>query len=133
MGAETLAAPARPALPPPVTITDRAAARLRELMDKSDKPIIGLRVGVRSRGCSGLSYFLEYADEQKRFEDKVETKGVAILIEPSASMFLIGTEMDYVEEDLGARFVFNNPNEVDRCGCGESFRVQQQEAEPAAP
>lgn len=133
MGVETLAGPTRRALPPPITITDRAAARLRDLMAKSDKPIIGLRVGVRARGCSGLSYFLEYAEEQKRFEDKVEAKGVAILIEPSASMFLIGTEMDYVEEDLGARFVFNNPNEVDRCGCGESFRVQQQEAEPAAP
>jgi len=133
MGVETLAGPTRRALPPPITITDRAADRLRHLMEKSDKPIIGLRVGVRSRGCSGLSYFLEYAEELKRFEDKVETKGVSILIEPSASMFLIGTEMDYVEEDLGARFVFNNPNEVDRCGCGESFRVQQQEEEPAAP
>ena len=124
-------------LPKAITLTDRAATRLRELMDMADKPIIGLRVGVRARGCSGLTYFMEYAEEQKRFEDMVEDKGVTVLIEPSASMFLIGTEMDYVQEDLGARFVFNNPNEVDRCGCGESFRVApeqpDQPEQPAAP
>lgn len=110
-------------LPPPVTLTDRAAARLKELMAKADKPVIGLRVGVKSRGCSGLSYTMEYAEERKKFEDAIEDKGVTVLIEPTATMFLIGTEMDYVEEAMGARFVFNNPNEVDRCGCGESFRV----------
>ena len=124
-------------LPKAITLTDRAATRLRELMDMADKPIIGLRVGVRARGCSGLTYFMEYAEEQKRFEDMVEDKGVTVLIEPAASMFLIGTEMDYVQEDLGARFVFNNPNEVDRCGCGESFRVApeqpDQPEQPAAP
>lgn len=112
-------------LPSPITLTDRAASRVKELMANADKPIIGLRLGVKARGCSGLSYFMEYAEDQKKFEDRVEDKGVTILIEPTASMFLIGTQMDYVEEDLGARFVFNNPNEVDRCGCGESFRVSQ--------
>lgn len=111
------------ALPPPVTLTDRAAARVKELMARADKPVIGLRVGVKSRGCSGLSYTMEYAEERKKFEDAVEHKGVTLLIEPTATMFLIGTEMDYVEETMGSRFVFNNPNEVDRCGCGESFRV----------
>ncbi|MCA8908494.1 MAG: iron-sulfur cluster assembly accessory protein [Rhodospirillaceae bacterium] len=116
-------------LPKALTLTDRAAARLKELMDTADKPILGLRVGVKARGCSGLSYFMEYAEEQKRFEEKVEDKGVTLLIDPAATMFLIGTEMDYVQEDLGARFVFNNPNEVDRCGCGESFRVAGQEPE----
>jgi iron-sulfur cluster assembly protein len=112
-------------LPPPMSITDRAAERVRDLMAQAepDKPIVGVRVGVRTRGCSGLSYWMEYAEEQKRFEDVVEAKGVRIFIEPTATMFLLGTEMDYIEEDLGARFVFNNPNEVDRCGCGESFRV----------
>jgi len=112
-------------LPPPMTITERAAERVRALMAKADpsKPIAGVRVGVRTRGCSGLSYWMEYAEEQKRFEDVVEDKGVRIFIEPTATMFLLGTEMDWVEEDLGVRFVFNNPNEVDRCGCGESFRV----------
>ncbi len=111
-----------------ITLTDRAAARVRELMDSADKPIIGLRVGVKARGCSGMSYTMEYATEQKPFEDVVEDKGVKILIEPTASMFLIGTEMDWVEKDLGAQFEFNNPNEVDRCGCGESFRVAPEAA-----
>ena len=115
-------------LPKAITLTDRAAARVRELMDKADAPIVGLRVGVRSRGCSGLSYTMEYATEQKPFEDVVEDKGVRILIEPTAAMFLIGTEMDWVERDLGAQFEFNNPNEIDRCGCGESFRVAPETA-----
>ncbi|MEQ8966400.1 MAG: iron-sulfur cluster assembly accessory protein [Azospirillaceae bacterium] len=110
-------------LPPAMKITDAAAARVKEIIAGADKPILGVRVGVRTRGCSGLSYYMEYAEEQKKFEDMVEDKGVKIFIEPTATMFLLGTEMDYVEEDLGSQFVFNNPNEVDRCGCGESFRV----------
>jgi iron-sulfur cluster assembly protein len=119
------------ALPSPLKLTDRAAERIRELMDKADKPIAGLRVGVKARGCSGLSYYMEYAEEAKPTEDKVEEKGVALFIEPTATMFLIGSEMDYVQEDLGARFVFKNPNEADRCGCGESFRVKQDQSEQA--
>ena len=121
------------ALPKAITLTERAAARVRELMDKADRPIVGLRVGVRARGCSGLTYFLEYAEEAKRFEEVVEDKGVKVLIEPSATMFLIGTQMDYVHEDLGARFVFTNPNEVDRCGCGESFRVGSERPDQPEP
>ena len=93
---------AQRALPPPIRITDRAAERVRALIAKSSKPILGLRVGVKARGCSGLSYFMEYAEERKRFEDMVEDKGVTILIDPSAVMFLIGTEMDFVQEKLGA-------------------------------
>jgi iron-sulfur cluster assembly accessory protein len=112
---------------PPISFTERAAARMRELLSHADKPILGLRVGVKARGCSGLSYFMEYAEDKKKFEDVVEDKGVTVLVDPSAIMFLLGTEMDYVEEEFGARFVFNNPNEVDRCGCGESFRVAQPE------
>ena len=119
------------ARPQAITITERAAERLRSLIAKAEEPIVGLRVGVRARGCSGLSYTMEYASERKPLEDAVEDKGVTILIEPSSSLFLIGTEMDWVEEELGARFVFRNPNEVDRCGCGESFRVKEDVTEAA--
>lgn len=109
----------------PITLSERAAKRLKELMAAADKPVVGLRVGVRARGCSGLSYTMEYATEKKKFEDVVECHGVTVLIDPTATMFLIGTEMDWVERDLGSQFVFNNPNEIDRCGCGESFRVAE--------
>ena len=106
-----------------ITLTDAAAERVKDLIDRSEKPVLGLRVGVNSRGCSGLSYVVEYAEEQKRFEDVVEDKGVKIFIDPTAVMFLIGSEMDYVEDKFHTGFVFNNPNEKGRCGCGESFHV----------
>ena len=106
-----------------ITLTDAAADQVKALIDKSDKPVLGLRVGVKTRGCSGLSYFVEYAEEQKKFEDVVEDKGVKIFIDPTAVMFLIGSEMDYREEQFQTGFVFNNPNEAGRCGCGESFNV----------
>ena len=108
---------------PMITLTDLAAERALALMEKSDKPMLGLRVGVKSRGCSGMSYFVEYAEEQKKFEDVVEDKGVKIFIDPTAVMFLIGSEMDYVEEQFQTGFVFKNPNEKGRCGCGESFHI----------
>ncbi len=108
---------------PMITLTDAAAERVKRLIAKSDKPVLGLRVGVKTRGCSGLSYFVEYAEEQKKFEDVVEDKGVKIFIDPTATMFLIGSEMDYVEEQFQTGFVFKNPNESGRCGCGESFHV----------
>ncbi|MGP1396911.1 MAG: HesB/IscA family protein [Inquilinaceae bacterium] len=113
----------RRALPKAITLTDRAAERVKALMAKADKPVIGVRLGVKTQGCSGLSYRMEYAEDKKPLEDVVEDKGVTVLIEPTASMFLLGTEMDWVEDALGSKFVFNNPNEIDRCGCGESFRV----------
>ena len=106
-----------------ITLTDAAAERVKDLIDRSEKPVLGLRVGVNSRGCSGLSYVVEYAEEQKRFEDVVEDKGVKIFIDPTAVMFLLGSEMDYVEDKFHTGFVFNNPNEKGRCGCGESFHV----------
>ncbi len=108
---------------PLITLTDAAAERVKKLISKSDKPVLGLRVGVNTRGCSGLSYVVEYAEEQKRFEDVVEDKGVKIFIDPTAVMFLLGSEMDYVEDKFHTGFVFNNPNEKGRCGCGESFHV----------
>ncbi|HWD60318.1 MAG TPA: iron-sulfur cluster assembly accessory protein [Stellaceae bacterium] len=111
------------ARPPALLVTDAAAVRIQALLDKRGKPSIGVRVGVRSRGCSGLSYTLEYADEKGRFDEIVEDKGVTVLVDPKAVMFILGTEMDYVEEQLESGFVFRNPNEKGRCGCGESFHV----------
>lgn len=109
--------------PPLITLTDAAADRVKRLIARSDKPVQGLRVGVNTRGCSGLSYVVEYAEEQKRFEDVVEDKGVKIFIDPTAVMFLLGSQMDYVEDKFHSGFVFTNPNEKGRCGCGESFHI----------
>ena len=106
-----------------MTLTEAAAERAKHLMAKADKPIVGLRVGVKAQGCSGMSYYVEYAEEQKKFEEVVEDKGVTILIDPAATMFLIGSEMDYQEDKLQSGFVFKNPNEKGRCGCGESFHI----------
>ena len=106
-----------------MTVTDEAAKRVQALLAKRGKPSVGIRVGVRARGCSGLTYTLEYADEKGKFDEIVQDKGVTILIDPKATMFIIGTEMDYVEDKLQSGFTFRNPNEKGRCGCGESFHV----------
>lgn len=106
-----------------LTITDAAAMRIKALLDSRGKPSEGIKVGVRSRGCSGLSYTIEYADEVSKWDEVVEDKGVKVLIDPKAVMFLLGTEMDFVEEKLKSGFTFTNPNEKGRCGCGESFHV----------
>ena len=111
---------------PIVTLTDDAAKQLRVLMDAADNDIIGLRIGIKTAGCSGLQYDVQYATEIKPFEDKVEEKGVTLLIDPTAVMFLIGSEMDWEETKFASRFVFKNPNEAARCGCGESFTVASQ-------
>lgn len=108
---------------PVITLTDAAAERVKKLIARSEKPVLGLRVGVNTRGCSGLSYVVEYAEEQQRFEDVVEDKGVRIFVDPTAVMFLLGAQMDYVEDKFHTGFVFTNPNEKGRCGCGESFHV----------
>ena len=117
---------------PMITLTEAAAERVKALMSKADKPVEGLRVGVRTRGCSGLSYFVEYAAGPKRFEDVIEDRGVKIFIDPASVMFLLGTQMDYVEDKLQSGFVFKNPNETSRCGCGESFSVEQPAERPAS-
>jgi iron-sulfur cluster assembly protein len=106
-----------------LSVTEAAAQRIQELLARRGRPALGVRVGVRSRGCSGLSYTLEYADEKGKFDEVVEDKGVTVLIDPKAVMFILGTEMDYVEEQLQSGFTFRNPNEKGRCGCGESFHV----------
>ncbi|MGC2856609.1 HesB/IscA family protein [Novispirillum sp. DQ9] len=108
-----------------LSLTDAAAARVRDLMAKSDKPVAGLRVGIKTRGCSGMSYVVEYAEEPRPFEDVVEDKGVKIFIDPTALMFIIGSVMDYRTDKLQSGFVFENPNETARCGCGESFSVDK--------
>jgi len=119
------AAPPRPRRPRPqlMTVSQAAAERAKALIDGRGKPTAGLRIGVRTKGCSGLSYTLEFADKQEPMDEVVETAGIKLLIDPKASLFLIGTEMDYEEEKLKSGFVFKNPNEKGRCGCGESFHV----------
>ena len=119
----TPARPARRPKPAAITVTPAAIARVRELLSKRGKPSIGIRIGIRSKGCSGLSYTIEYADERGAGDEAIEQDGVAILIDPKASLFIFGTEMDFVEEKLQSGFVFRNPNEKGRCGCGESFHV----------
>lgn len=106
-----------------LTITDRAAAHIVHLLAKREKPSVGIKVGIRTRGCSGLSYTIEYADEIGKYDEVVEDKGVRVLIDPKAVMFLLGTEMDFQDEKFKSGFVFTNPNEKGRCGCGESFNV----------
>ncbi|MFC4235940.1 HesB/IscA family protein [Thalassospira xianhensis] len=107
----------------PITLTDAAVEHVSQLLAQRGKPSAGIRVGVRSKGCSGLSYTLEYADEVTDFDEIVEHNGVKVLIDPKAIMFILGTQMDYVQGDLEEGFVFSNPNEKARCGCGESFHV----------
>ncbi|WP_168074359.1 iron-sulfur cluster assembly accessory protein [Caulobacter sp. SSI4214] len=116
----------RPRRPRPkvVTLTDAAAARVKEIMAKADKPYVGLRVGVKNGGCAGQEYVFEYAEEKGPIDEVVEDKGVTILIEPKAVLFLIGTEIDYEVTKLSSKFVFHNPNETDACGCGESVTIQ---------
>jgi iron-sulfur cluster assembly accessory protein len=106
-----------------MTLTDAAAEHVKKLIAAADKPIKGLRVGVKAQGCSGMSYYVEYAEEAKKFEEIVEDKGVTIFVDPAATMFLVGSEMDYEESTFTSGFTFNNPNEKGRCGCGESFHV----------
>ena len=106
-----------------ITLTDRAVERVRALMEKRGQPAAGIRIGVKSKGCSGLSYSVEYADERGKFDEVIEVEGVRVFVDPTAIMFVIGSEMDYVEDKLQSGFVFRNPNEKGRCGCGESFHV----------
>ena len=116
----------RPRRPRPkvVTLTDAAAARVQEIMSRADEAYVGLRVGVKNGGCAGQEYVFEYAKERGPIDEVVEDKGVTILIEPKAVLFLIGTQIDYEVTKLSSKFVFHNPNETDACGCGESVTIQ---------
>lgn len=110
-------------LPSPISLTDAAIQRIQMLLTQRGKPSVGIRVGVSTKGCSGMKCTIEYADEKKPFEEIVEKSGVTVLIDPKASLFIFGTEMDFVEDKMQSGFVFRNPNEKGRCGCGESFHV----------
>ncbi|MEE8123809.1 MAG: iron-sulfur cluster assembly accessory protein [Alphaproteobacteria bacterium] len=107
----------------PITLTEAAAERVKAILAKRGEAAVGLRIGVSSKGCSGKSYTVDYAEEIGPLDEVVEDNGVTIVIDPSAALFLIGTEIDYVVDKLESGFVFRNPNEKGRCGCGESFTV----------
>jgi iron-sulfur cluster assembly protein len=115
--------PARRPRPQVMRITDIAAERVREIIENSEKPIVGVRVGVKNGGCAGMSYTMDFAEEIGKFDEVVEDKGVKIVVDPKAVMFLLGTEMDYKVEKLSSVFVFNNPNQTSACGCGESVAI----------
>lgn len=109
--------------PPILTITPAAAKQVKHLLGLREQPAIGVRIGLRTKGCTGLSYTLEYTDAHNGFDEVIKDQDVTVFIGPKAVMFLLGTIMDFIEEDLQSGFVFQNPNEKGRCGCGESFHV----------
>ena len=106
-----------------VKLSDSAAERIKQIMLKAESNAIGVRVGIKSGGCAGMSYVMEYAKEIKPNEEVIEDKGVKVFIDPKAIMYLLGTEMDYKQEKFTSQFIFKNPNETERCGCGESFKI----------
>ena len=106
-----------------IKLSDEAANRIKEIMLSADNSTIGVRVGVKTGGCAGMSYIMEYAKEVNPNEEIIEEKGVKVLIDPKAIIYLLGTEMDYKKEKFSSQFVFKNPNETERCGCGESFKT----------
>ena len=106
-----------------IKISQSAADKIKEIMSQDKNSSIGVRVGVKTGGCAGMSYVMEYAKEIKPNEEIIEDKGVKVLIDPKAIMYLLGTEMDYKKEEMSSTFVFKNPNETERCGCGESFKI----------
>jgi iron-sulfur cluster assembly protein len=112
-----------------VSLTDAAAERVREIIGQADKPIAGLRVGVKNGGCAGMSYTMEFADAVGPHDEVVEDKGVRVLIDPKAILFLLGTQMDFQVSKLSSGFVFNNPNQTSACGCGESVAIEPASAE----
>ena len=113
-------------------LTDAAARRVRDILAKADKPVAGIRVGVTKGGCAGMSYKVEYAEQIAPGDEVVDDKGVRVLIDPGAVLFLLGTEMDYKVDKLSAQFVFNNPNQTSACGCGESVALTPAADEAAA-
>jgi iron-sulfur cluster assembly protein len=134
---ETSAAPAqkraRRPLPKVMSLTQSAAARIRDIMANSQKPLAGVRVGVKNGGCAGMEYTLEYAEQRHPLDEVVEDQGVAVLVDPKAVLFLLGTTMDFETSKLKSGFVFNNPNQASACGCGESVAITPANLESAAP
>jgi iron-sulfur cluster assembly protein len=115
-----------------VTLTDAAAEKIKTIMAGADRPILGVRVGVKNGGCAGMSYTMDYADSINPLDERVDDKGVTLLVDPKAVLFLLGTEMDYKVDKLSAQFVFNNPNQTSACGCGESVAITPAALEPSA-
>jgi len=109
--------------PKVIRLTDAAAVRIRDIMEKSEGRYIGVRVGVKNGGCAGMSYTMDYAESQGPLDEMIEEKGVRIFIDPKAVMFLVGTEMDFRREKLAQKFIFVNPNQTEACGCGESVVI----------
>ena len=105
-------------------LSETAAQRIRDAIGKADRPVAGVRVGVKNGGCAGMAYTMEYAETVNPLDEVIEDKGVRILIDPKAVLFLLGTEMDYKTDQLSAQFVFNNPNQTSACGCGESVQIE---------
>ncbi len=110
--------------PQVIRLTDAAAERIKFVMANAAEPVVGVRVGVKNGGCAGMSYTMEYAERIEKADEVVEDKGVRVLIDPKAVLFLLGTEMDYKRDKLSAQFVFNNPNQTSACGCGESVQLK---------
>ena len=106
-----------------ITLSNSAASKIKEIMSKDENKSLGVRIGVKSGGCAGMSYIMEYAKEINPNDEIIEDKGVKVFVDPSAIIYLIGTEMDYKKEEFSSTFVFKNPNETERCGCGESFKI----------
>ena len=109
--------------PQVMRLTDAAATRIKDILANAERPIVGVRVGVRNGGCAGMAYTMEYAETANPLDEVIEDKGVRIMIDPKAILFLLGTEMDFKTDKLAAQFVFNNPNQVSACGCGESVEL----------
>ena len=106
-----------------IKLSDKAALRIKEIMASSEKDSLGVRVSVKSGGCAGMSYVMEYAKKKNPNDEIIKDKGVVVFVDSAAVMYLLGTEMDYKKDELSSSFVFNNPNETERCGCGESFKI----------
>lgn len=118
-----------------VSLTDAAAARIRDIMAQSaaDTPALGLRVGVKKGGCAGMEYTFEVAREAAKGDEVVTEKGATVIVDAKAVLFLLGTELDFRTDRFSSTFVFNNPNQVSACGCGESVEIRPQTAAAAAP
>ena len=110
--------------PKVMSLTDAAAERVRQIIARSEQPVLGLRVSVKNGGCAGMEYTMEWASEKKPFDEVIEEKGVKVLIDPKAILFLLGTEMDFQTSALKSGFTFNNPNQTSACGCGESVQLK---------
>ena len=110
-------------IPKAISLTDRAAERIKLIMSRAETPKIGVRLGAKNGGCAGMEYTMDYAEARDPLDEVVEDKGVMILIEPKAVLFLLGTQMDYEEDVMSSGFIFNNPNQTDACGCGESVTI----------